>query len=62
MNKPLRLLRTVPGSWAFRKKDILAGTVVYLTTKSSVGDEISVSTRKDLKQSFSVPSVYLYGD
>ena len=60
---PARLLRTVPASWALRKKNVPAGTTVYLTGNPASGDEISVSLRKDLQgPSFTVPSAYLYGD
>lgn len=57
-----RLLRTIPASWTPRKKDIPAGTVVYLTGNPASGDEVSISTNKDLSGSFTVPSSYLWGD
>ena len=57
-----RLIRTVPASWTLREKNIPTGTVVYLTGQPASGDEISVSTNKDLKDSFTIPSSYLWGD
>jgi len=60
--KQIRLIRSVPASWALRKRDIPAGTTVYLTGGPASGDEFAVSTRKDLRGSFTVPSAYLYGD